>query len=66
MKRRRMDPRRRAAKSAEWDRQKRRATRGPRQINWDDIPDHDAEIIAVEPSRAADAARALEDAGLRF
>jgi hypothetical protein len=65
MRRRRMDPRLKAQKAAEWDRQKRRVTRGPRRPDWDALPDDDAEIVAVPAGRMVDAVSALEAVDLR-
>jgi hypothetical protein len=65
MKDRRMDARRRAAKSAEWDRQKRRATGQLRRGDSETVPPEDAEIIAVESSCAIDVVIALGVAGFK-
>jgi hypothetical protein len=48
------------AKRRQWDRMKR----GPRKIDWNKVPDDDAELVAVERGRAHEAITVLRERGL--
>lgn len=52
-------------KRREWEQEKRRAARGPRQVRWDEIPDGDEVLVAIKPDRLNEAMEALNHQGVK-
>lgn len=64
--RRRLTRQQREAKLKEWERRARQLQLGPIKVPWQEIPDLDAETIALEPSAFAQAVKTLTNQGAKF
>jgi len=64
--RKRLSPKKRKAKLLEWQRHGRWLRRGRVRVDWNQIPDMDAEVIAVPRAVTNKAARFLNDQRIAF